>query len=84
MSETDERVTKLFTKKIHHCNMSFLLYLVQNVFPKGKEGCTITIKAQYMVLFKNPRDNTQLVNLAKQMYPGRVKYMHDATSVPQG
>lgn len=41
-----------------------------------------------MVLFKNPRDSTQVVKLAKQMYPGRVKYMQqafiDATSVPHG
>ena len=38
-----------------------------------------------MVLFKNPRDNTQV---AKQMYPGRVQYMQeafrDATSVSHG
>ena len=41
-----------------------------------------------MVLFKNPRDATQVVHLAKQMYPGRVKYMReafaDATSAPYG
>ena len=66
MSETDERVTKLFTKKSHHCNTS-VIYLVQNLFPKGKESRSISINAQYMVLFKNPRDNTQVVNLAKQM-----------------
>ena len=72
MSETDERVTKLFTKKTHHCNTS-VINLVQKVFSKGKESRTISINAQYMVLFKNPRDNTQVVNLAKQMYPGRVK-----------
>ena len=87
MSETDERVTKLFTKKSHHCNTS-VKYLVQNLFSKGKESRTISINVQYMVLFKNPRDNTQVVNLAKQMYPGRVKYMQDAfrdaTSVPHG
>ena len=58
MSETDERVTKLFTKKSHHCNMS-VIYLVQNLFPKDKESRLISINAQYMVLFKNPRDNTQ-------------------------
>ena len=87
MSETDERVTKLFTKKSHHCNTS-VIYLVQNLFPKGKESRTISINAQYMVLFKNPRDNTQVVNLARQMYPGRIKFMQeafrDATSVPHG
>ncbi|KAK2150049.1 hypothetical protein NP493_2870g00000 [Ridgeia piscesae] len=78
---------RLFTKKSHHCNTS-VIYLVQNLFPKGKESRTISINAQYMVLFKNPRDNTQVVNLAKQMYPRRVKYMQDpfrdATSVPHG
>ena len=85
MSETDERVTKLFTKKSHHCNTS-VIYLVQHLFTKEKESRAISINAQYMVLFKNPRDNTQVVNFAKQVYPGRVKYMQEAfrdeTSVP--
>ena len=80
-------MTKLFMKKSHHCNIS-VIYLVQNLFPKGKESHTISINMQYMVLFKNPRDNTQVVNLAKQMYPVRVQYMQeafrDATSVPHG
>ena len=84
MSETDERVTKLYTKKNHHCNTS-VINLVQNIFLKGKESRTIR---GIHVLFKNPRDNTQVVNLAKQIYPGRVKYMQetfsDATSVPHG
>ena len=88
MSETDEGVTKLFTKNSHHCNTSVIYHLVQNVFQKGKESRTISLNAQYMVLFKNPRDNTQVVKLAKQMFPGRVKYMQeafrDATSVPHG
>ena len=35
MTETDERVTTLFTKKSHHRNTS-VLYLVQNLFPKKK------------------------------------------------
>ena len=87
LSETDERVTKLFTKKNHHCNTS-VIYLVQNLFPKVKESRIISINAQYMVIFKNPRYNTQVVNLAKRMYSGRVKYMQeafrDATSVPHG
>ena len=59
-----------------------------NLFPKGKERRTISINAKYMIIFKNSRDNTQLVNLAKQMFPGRVRYMQeafrDATSVPHG
>ena len=69
MAETDGRVTNLFTKKSHHSNTS-VIYLVQNIFPKNKESRTISLNSQYMVIFKNPRDASQIANLAKQMYPG--------------
>ena len=87
MGETNGRVTDLFTKKSHHSNTS-VIYLVQNLFPKHKESRTISLNAQYMVVFKNPRDASQVTHLAKQMYPGRVKFVQeafkDATSVPYG
>ena len=87
MAETDGRVTNLFTKKSHHSNTS-VIYLVQNLFPKNKESRTISLNAQYMVVFKNPRDASQITNLAKQMYPGRIKFMqeafNDATTAPYG
>ena len=87
MVETDGRVTNLFTKKSPHSNAS-VIYLVQNLFPKNKESRTISLNAQYMVVFKNPRDASQKTNLAKQMYPGRIKFMqeafNDATTVPYG
>ena len=87
MAETDGRVTNLFTKKSHHSNTS-VIYLVQNLFPKNKESRTISLNAQYMVVFKNPRDASQITNLAKQMYPGRIKFMQEAfnnaTTAPYG
>ena len=87
MAETDERVTNLFTKKSHHCNTSDI-YLVQNLFPKNKESRTISLNSQYIMVFKNPRDVSQMTTLAKQMYPGRVKFVQeafaDATSTPYG
>ena len=87
MSETDERITSLFTKKSHHRNIS-VIYIVQNVFHKGKENRTISLNSHYIVMFKNPRDASQITHLAKQMYPGNVKYMqeafYDATSDPYG
>ena len=87
VAETDERVTTLFTKKSHHRNTS-VLYLVQNLFPKNKESRTISLNSQYMVVFKNPRDASQMLHLARHMYPGRVKFVQeafkDATSVPYG
>ena len=87
MAETDGRVTQLFTKKSHHSNTS-VIYLVQNLFPKHKESRTIRLNAQYMVVFKNPRDASQVTHLAKQIYPGRVNFVQeafkDATNVPYG
>ena len=41
-----------------------------------------------MVVFKNVRDASQITNLAKQMYPGNVKYLksiyEDATNKRYG
>ena len=59
MAETDSRVTNLFTKKSHHSDTS-VIYLVQNLFSKNKESRTISLNAQYMIVFKNPRDSSQL------------------------
>ena len=87
IAETDERITTLLTIKSHHSNTS-LLYLKQNLFHKNKESRTISLNSQYMVVFKNPRDASQMSHLARQMYPGRVKFVkkafHDATWVPYG
>ena len=62
-----------------------MLYLVQNLFPKNKESSTISLNSQYMVVFKWL---SQMSHLARQMYPGRVKFVQeafkDATSVPYG
>ena len=87
MAETDDRISKLFTKVSHHHNVS-VIYIIQNLFSKNKENRTISLNAQYMTVFKNPRDASQITLLAKQMYPGSVKYMQeafaDATSMPYG
>ena len=71
MTETDKSVSNLFTKGSHHRNLS-VLHLVQNVFDKNKHTRTISLNAHYLVIFKNPRDASQITHLAKQMYPGHV------------
>ena len=87
MSETDDRVTKIFTKISHHRNAS-VLNLTQNLFYKGKHTRTISLNAHYLVLFKNVRDSTQIANLSRQMFPGKSNFMleafKDATMVPFG
>ena len=77
MDQVDERITRLFTKGSHHRNIS-VMYIVQNLFDKHKEHRTISLNAQYLVIFKNPRDKSQIVHLAKQMYPGETKYVQEA------
>ena len=87
MTETDKSVSNLFTKGSHHCNLS-VLHLVQNVFDKNKHTRTISLNAHDLVIFKNPQDASQITHLAKQMYPGHVRYLQevfaDATSEAYG
>ena len=48
----------------------------------------MSLNCHYLILFKSPRDSSQINHLAKQMFPGHVKYMQesfqDATSGPYG
>ena len=39
---------------------------------------TITLNAQYVVLFENPHDSSQFVHLAKQLYPHNSHFAHEA------
>ena len=77
MGETDERVTRLFVKGSHHKNIS-IMYIVQNLFNKNKEQRCINLNTHYIVLFKNPRDNSQIIHLGKQMYPKNTHVIQDA------
>ena len=87
MNETNRSVTNLFTKGSHHYNCS-VIYIVQNLFNQNKENRTISLNSHYIVVFKNPRDASQIVHLAKQSYPSRPKVVQeaflDATSKPFG
>src|SRR6185436_6207776 len=70
MHEADENVEKIFTKYSHHNSVS-VLFLTQNIFFKNTR--TMSLNSQYLILFKNPRDATQITHLARQMYPGCTK-----------
>ena len=59
-------ISKLFTRGISHLGCSLVLML-QNIFPKGSQSRTISINAQYQVLFRNPRDSLQISILARQL-----------------
>ena len=84
-SSNNKLISDIFTKGSHHRNISIILIL-QNFFTRGKEMRNITLNSQYLVLFKNPRDQSLATNIAKQMYPHRCiwfqKIYEDATSQP--
>ncbi len=81
----DKRVTDLFTEGSHHRNLS-LIVMQQNIY-YGKDP-TQRRNSQYIVLFKNPADQTLILTLARQMYPNNCQYFlqqwQDATSQPYG
>ena len=77
MDETDQKVASLFTKKSHHRNIS-VMYIVQNLFHRGKHHRTTSLNAHYMVLFKNLTDVSQNMALAHQMYPRRMQFFLEA------
>ena len=61
-------ISKLFTHRRSHLGCSLVLML-QNIFPKGSQSRTISINAQYQVLFPNLRDSLQISVLARQLCP---------------
>ena len=69
----DQRIVHLFTRGSHHRNLS-VIYIVQNVFHQGKGSRSISFNSHYLVLFKNPCDNLQVLTLSKEMYPGRTDF----------
>ena len=77
----------IFTKGSHHRNLS-LIFIVQNLFQKGSVMRTLSLNTQYYVLFKSPRDKSQIRSLSAQMYPGLGNFLvdsfEDATKEPYG
>ena len=77
-SKQGEHIAQIFTKHGHHRNLSVLL-ITQNVFQRGPHMRNCQLNSHYQVLFKNPRDQTQVNCLARQMYPnGQSRFMLDA------
>lgn len=83
MNEVDQKIVDIFTKHSHHLGVS-VMFLTQNFFYKTMR--TITLNCHYLVLFKSPRDSSQMQHLAKQMYPSNSRFFvetfADATREP--
>ena len=78
----DDRISQLFTRG-RHDNLS-VIFLTQNLFHKHQRN--ISLNSDYLVIFKNPRDSSQIQNLARQFIPTNSKFLtwayRDATEKP--
>ena len=63
----DSSMLSTFTEGSHHKNIS-VVFLMQNIFHKESHTRTMSINTQYMVLFKNPRDEKQIQTLARRVF----------------
>jgi hypothetical protein len=61
------KVSQLFTKSSHHRNISLIL-VTQNLFHQGHSSRDISLNSKYIVVSKNPRDKTEIVKFARQVY----------------
>ena len=63
--------SQLFTKGSHHRNISLVL-ITQNLFHQGPSSRDTLLNSKYIVVFKNPRDKTQIVHLARQDFSEKI------------
>ena len=76
-------VQKLFCILSHHRNVT-IIFIVHNIFEKGKMMRTISLNAHYIVLFRNMRDESQVRTLARQIHPENSKYLTMAYKLAVG
>jgi len=79
----DDTLNRLFSKGVHHWNIS-CIHIMQNLFFPGSR--TARVNSHYLILFKNPSDKLQVSTLARQIYPQNTRHFmesfNDATEKP--
>lgn len=72
-----EDISKVFAVLSHNYNINFIM-LAQNIFTKNKNFRDASLNSKYIVLGKNPRDQSSIRFLAQQMLPTRAKQVMEA------
>ena len=77
----------LFTKIARHREVT-VIFITQNLFHQGGNHRTRNLNVHYLIVFKNPRDQTIIDFLARQAFTNNSKYLIDsfidATKDPHG
>ena len=74
---SNKEVLRYVTVMSHHRNIT-LIMMFQNIYPPGKYARTISLNCHYLVLFNNARDKLQVMNLGRQIMPGKTDFYMDA------
>ena len=72
-----KEVAELFSVQSHQYSVNCIL-LAQNLFTKNRFFRDASLNATYIILGKNPRDESSIRFLAQQMLPGKSKLLVDA------
>lgn len=67
----------LFQTMVSHSKLTAFL-LSQNLYPPGIYAKSILLNCQNVILFKNVRDNRQIITFGSQVFTGRSKFWMDA------
>lgn len=70
-------IADLFAIGSHHKRISVILIL-QNLYPKCKVMRDISLNTHYFILFRNTRDQSQLMCFARQVFPYKTQYFLSA------
>ena len=76
-SASGNQLVKNFFTNGRHLNLS-VVFVSQNVFYIRKKCRTISLNSTYIVVFKNPRDQTQIRHLACHIFPSKPKFLQAA------
>lgn len=76
MKNVNSNLSEIFTT-FRHRNAS-VIFLTQNLFLQNKDYRTMSLNANYITIMKNPRDQSQIINFAKQFRPYNTRYVVDA------
>ena len=76
-STKEQDFNNMFTKVARHRQVT-VIFITQNLFHQGGQHRTRNLNVHYLVIFKNPRDNTVIDYLARQAYPSNRVFLIDA------
>jgi hypothetical protein len=85
MTQIDQDMVDIVTVQSRHYNASTFI-LFQSLFPPNKLARQISLNVKYLHVHKNPRENSQILVLARQISPNNYKWMveayHEVTKQP--